>query len=536
MRRRRAAASTRPTSTTTRGRPSRRTSTAASRPRRDQALDLHGQRLGRRRRRDQQRLGRDDHDLRAERDHAQPRADQARPARPRGVRPRRSVGLPDRRERDRERGALGRRRHDQDLRLDRLAERVGGLRAPASRAGATASSRSRTARRSRRTGPARRAAASSPRAAGHHLDSEVSKNQAANGGGLYSGGHISQFGLRGTFDVRNAQIFENIAENGGGIYNDGDAQLVRHRLDLHEEPLVGSRRRDRELGPGEHDAHARRGRSRTSRTARAAASGRTASACRRSWTRLFTKNKAGVPIIEEDGMLSDDVAGGGGLHTDGGPVDDRARRRSTATRPPRRAAASSIHNLGDVKIGDSVIRTTAPSTAAASRTAPHAGHLRARTAASGRNRAEGGAGGGGIYNTSSGEFHILDSTIRENSGVIGGGLANAPDNRIIIARLAVPEQHRAPRRSTRTATIEENAGRGGGIMSFADGDSLFENTTISGNKAAVAGGGVFHDADGELRLTTSRSGATRPRPAAASASRSPTSSPRFRRRRTPPSS
>ena len=36
--------------------------------------------------------------------------------------------------------------------------------------------------------------------------------------------------------------------------------------------------------------------------------------------------------------------------------------------------------------------------------------------------------------------------------------------------------------------------------SFADGDSLFENSTISGNKAAVAGGGVFHDADGELRL------------------------------------
>ena len=48
--------------------------------------------------------------------------------------------------------------------------------------------------------------------------------------------------------------------------------------------------------------------------------------------------------------------------------------------------------------------------------------------------------------------------------------------------------------------VDENAGKGGGLMSFADGDSLFENTTFSGNKAAVAGGGLFHDADGELRL------------------------------------
>ena len=29
----------------------------------------------------------------------------------------------------------------------------------------------------------------------------------------------------------------------------------------------------------------------------------------------FTKNKAGVPVVEDDGTLSDDVAGGGALHT-----------------------------------------------------------------------------------------------------------------------------------------------------------------------------------------------------------------------------
>jgi predicted outer membrane repeat protein len=59
-----------------------------------------------------------------------------------------------------------------------------------------------------------------------------------------------------------------------------------------------------------------------------------------------------------------------------------------------------------------------------------------------RNRAT--AFGGGIYNTSSDEFHLLDSTIRENSAVTGGGLANAPDNQIIV-KFAVPEQLRAQR-------------------------------------------------------------------------------------------
>ena len=51
--------------------------------------------------------------------------------------------------------------------------------------------------------------------------------------------------------------------------------------------------------------------------------------------------------------------------------------------------------------------------------------------------------------------------------------------------------------------LPEEAGHGGGIMSFADGDSLIENTTISGNKAAAGGGGLFHDADGELRIVHS---------------------------------
>ena len=56
-----------------------------------------------------------------------------------------------------------------------------------------------------------------------------------------------------------------------------------------------------------------------------------------------------------------------------------------------------------------------------------------------------------------------------------------------------------------------DGGEGGGFWSKADGDALIENTTISNNKAAIGGGGLFHDADGELSSPTSRSGATRRR-------------------------
>ena len=126
-------------------------------------------------------------------------------------------------------------------------------------------------------------------------DSEISKNQAANGGGLYSGGHVTQHGLRGRFEVRNAELVENKAEKGGGLYSDGDARARRHRLDVHEEPLVRPRRRDRQRRAREHDPHPRADSSRTSRTARAAACGCTASARRRSPTRRSFATRPASP-------------------------------------------------------------------------------------------------------------------------------------------------------------------------------------------------------------------------------------------------
>ena len=42
--------------------------------------------------------------------------------------------------------------------------------------------------------------------------------------------------------------------------------------------------------------------------------------------------------------------------------------------------------------------------------------------------------GGGIYNSSSGDFYLLDSTIELNGAQDGGGLANLPDASMIVRR------------------------------------------------------------------------------------------------------
>ncbi|MDZ5622522.1 right-handed parallel beta-helix repeat-containing protein [Nocardioides sp. HM23] len=324
--------------------------------------------------------------------------------------------------------------------------------------------------------------------------STISKNDAANGGGLYSGGHESQHGLRGTFTVKSTQFIENTAENGGGLFNDGDAQMsvtdstfARNHSSDHGAAISSEGRASLTL---------------TRVTVRDNESWGEGGGV---WTHserkqviadsTFTNNHAGVPHLEEDGLMSDDVAGGGGLHTDGGLVTVRGSTfdGNDAT---DEGGGLSLHNLGDIEIVDTTITNNHAFDGGGLENSAHEVTFR-RVTISGNRAAE---AGGGIYNTSSGEFHINDSTIRGNTAQIGGGLANAPDQAIIVrgslflnntARIGTPGED---------GELPEEAGRGGGIMSFADGDSLYENTTISGNKAAVAGGGLFHDADGELRL------------------------------------
>ena len=67
----------------------------------------------------------------------------------------------------------------------------------------------------------------------------------------------------------------------------------------------------------------------------------------------ITDNHAGVPHIEEDGLLSDDVAGGGGLMTDGGLLTI-LRTTINGNSATEEGGGLSIHNLGDVTIADSI--------------------------------------------------------------------------------------------------------------------------------------------------------------------------------------
>jgi parallel beta-helix repeat protein len=323
--------------------------------------------------------------------------------------------------------------------------------------------------------------------------SEISKNQAANGGGLYSGGHVSQHGLRGRFEVNNSEIFENKAENGGGLYNDGDAQLfvtdsefTKNHSSDHGAAISSEGRSNGTLTRVEVIENESNGEG-----------GGVWMHSERPHTIVdstFLRNKAGVPVIEEDGLPSDDVAGGGGIHMSGGPATilGTTLDGNTAT---EEGGGISMHNEGDVVLRESVLKNNrAFDGGGTENSATQVTFDRVLVQA---NRA--GGAGGGIYNTSSGEFKVLDSTIRENSGAVGGGLANAPDNHLIIrGSLFLNNSARLVR--TEEGEIDENGGKGGGIMSFADGDSLIENTTISGNKAATGGGGLFHDADGELRI------------------------------------
>ena len=107
--------------------------------------------------------------------------------------------------------------------------------------------------------------------------------------------------------------------------------------------------------------------------------------------------------------------------------------------------------------------------------------------------------GGGIYNSSSGEFLVINSTIESNTATNGGGFANAPDADLIIRQSTIMKNvARFP--GYDDAQQQLDGGEGGGFWSKADGDALLENNTISGNFAAVRGGGLFHDADGKLHL------------------------------------
>ena len=324
----------------------------------------------------------------------------------------------------------------------------------------------------------------------------VSKNVAADGGGIASDGSVDGLGLRSSFTLTGSTITENEAHaSGGGVIIGGEDTITITDVTF-------SKNKAHDAGGGLNTGD----RSGGTITRVTFTDNETHNEGGGAWVgseRLviiqdstFTGNHAGLP---EPGSIFDpssaNIAGGGGLYSENGPltVTGSTFTGNTAT---EEGGGVSLDNHGDVVISDSTIQNN------------RAGHDGGGVENSAtvvtfqrlliqNNYAV--INGGGIHNSSSGLFTLLDTTVLLNSGQSGGGLANAPDNDIIIRRSTfLRNTARHP------AMIEgepaEDAGLGGGIFSLADGDSLYENTTVSGNTAAVAGGGIFHDADGELML------------------------------------
>lgn len=88
------------------------------------------------------------------------------------------------------------------------------------------------------------------------------------------------------------------------------------------------------------------------------------------------------------------------------------------------------------------------------------------------NSASGGGGGGGIFNELSGVLTVQNSTLSNNAGLTGGGIANWGTATIL------------------NTTVSTNSSQfdGGGIVN--NGSLILTNTTVAGNTANTRGGGT----------------------------------------------
>ena len=332
-------------------------------------------------------------------------------------------------------------------------------------------------------------------------DSEITENESlgGDGGGLYSAGETSKIGLRGKIEITNTLIARNFAEaSGGGIVSDGSGHMV-----LTDSELLDNVSEDDGGGlfsEGETSLTVLRtdfiGNETNNEGGGAWTGGGRLTTIKDS---LFERNKAGVPEIDpltNAPVLTPNTAGGGGLFTEGGPVTitgstfTRQQRHGRGRRPldrqlrlvhlhrqpreeqqggRRRRRSREQRHARHLRAAHRPGQPRRPSTAAASttrraatsrsRTRPSSGTARRTAAASRTCRTR----------TSSSSARSSSATSRATPGLTEDG-------------------------------DPEEGGRGGGFFSMADGDAKIENTTISGNKAAVGGGGIFHDADGEVRL------------------------------------
>jgi hypothetical protein len=95
-------------------------------------------------------------------------------------------------------------------------------------------------------------------------------------------------------------------------------------------------------------------------------------------------------------------------------------------------------------------------------------------------------GGGGIYNDTSGNVTLMNSTLSGNSAAYGGGIENT-------GTLTV----------TNSSTLSGNSAhsKGGGIYNTTSGNATVTNSSLLGNDAPFEGGGIYNE--GGLTVTDS---------------------------------
>ena len=178
--------------------------------------------------------------------------------------------------------------------------------------------------------------------------------------------------------------------------------------------------------------------------------------------------------------------------------------RPSRTTPTEEGGGLSIDNFGIYLLRDSQIKTQGRRRRRRSRNSGMRVIFMRITVQDNRSTLD----GGGIYNSSSGDFTIQESTIQRNSAQDGGGLANLPDADLFVKRsLLLGNVARNPG-LTEDGDPEEG-GRGGGFFSMADGDakSRTRRSPATRRPSAAAGSSTTRTARSGSRAT--RSGGTR---------------------------
>ena len=323
-----------------------------------------------------------------------------------------------------------------------------------------------------------------PTATGSRARVDVSRTRASTDNvALGDRRRRSTTGTRATSSSPTPSSTDNLAWDDGGAIDSG-AQDERRRSRARTFDGQPLRRH------GRRGQHARR------------------AARRRSPTRTFTGNEAGVDLIDELGQFHEGEGGGGARLA----RRHGQRRRCSGSRFERqhgrtaRAARSSIESLGTVLVADSAFRHNEAEISR--RRDPQRGHAGHASAGSMITDNEALEAGGGIDNQGSGEFIVDDTTIARNTALDGGGFAEPARLAVARRRLDAVGQPRAQRTAAASTTRATPTPR----------SRTRRSPATSRSSAAAACTSTPTPACASINITITAE--PRARPAAASASRS----------------